>query len=53
MARILRQERNTTILRILQLLSQIYPWIYMSCQTTNRVNRKKRVEMVRRREECL
>ena len=42
-----------TILRILQLLSQIYPWIRMSCQTTDGVNGKERAEMAREREECL
>jgi len=42
-----------TILRILQLLLQIYPQIYISHQTTDEVNKKEKVEIAKGREEHL
>ena len=53
MARTSRQERNTTILGILQLLLKIHPWVRTSYQTTDGANKKKGMEVTRRRKECL
>ena len=42
-----------TILGILQFLLQIHPWVCTTSQTTDRVNGKEGVEVVRGRKECL